>query len=191
MAASWLFVALKLTDRDSTYVKNKLRTNGQASARGEKRRVVDGIKELLTGAVGGTHGANLFVGVTADSGSSGAYPVFNVACVQSTSAGSAVTFTWGGHVVTLTEGIDFARGASNTTEAAALAAAINANEILKGLYSAVGNVGNCVITGKIPGSLLADVAIAGGTGFTVTTTTAGAEFTSALRLQNVLLGRTP
>jgi plastocyanin len=196
---SWLFVALKMTGRDANYINEMLHSKTLGiSARKEKRRIVSGIREILAGAVGNTHDANMWVGVTANSGSSGAYPAGNIACTQANAAGDTVTFTWGGQTVVLTEGSTsttngFARGASNTTLALALATTINAHPVLGGLYTAVPSVGNCALTGKIPGAILQDIAIStnDATAFTLTQLTGGAEFTAAMMLQHIWLGRNP
>src|SRR5690606_4498645 len=102
--------------------------------------------------------ANLWVTITGV-GSPAVYPEADINCTVANAADDAVTFTFGTVAITLTEGVDFDRGGSNTACAAALAAAIEANPILNGVMSVVPSGGNIAITGRIPGSFLHDVTL--------------------------------
>jgi hypothetical protein len=190
---SWLLLALRLNTKPTSFVRGmltstELATQTVANDRGKGRRIVAGVKKLLTAAVGGTYDANMYMGIINE----GTLPAGNIACVQSTSAGSTVTFTYGDKTVVLTEGAaganGFARGASNTTEAAALAACINAHPILGALYTALGSSGNCGLTGKIPGGMLNRVVITAGTGFTVTALSVGTNTAEAF-LNSIWMNR--
>ena len=97
------------------------------------------------------------------------------------------------HDFVLTEGVDFLRGASNTTLAAALAAAINAHAVLGKLLTALGSVGNCGLTGKVPSSLLHDINITtnDGTAFSFTQLNGGTEGAAQFFFQHFTLNRAP
>lgn len=199
---AWLFLAVKVTGRNSEYVKDMLYpgrstgtqlgtqlAQGRGTRRGAKR-----ISDLIVGAAGGAYDANMFVTVTDNTGT---YPTGNVACVQANASGDTVIFTFGALTVTLTEGATgengFARGASNTTCAANLAACINAHTLLKGLLTAAGAVGNCGLVAKIPGMFLQDIAMStsDATAFTFTQLTGGAEGAAKIFPQQMWSGRNP
>lgn len=193
MATSWLVVALKVTDRSAADLKRDLtRQTGTVGSQGKHwaRVVVAGITKLLTGAVSGVRKANLYATVLDDSGTR---PTGNVACTQANAAGNFVRFTYGAIQVTLTEGVDFVRGATDTTCAANLAAAINANTILGAQITALGAVGNCGLTGKLPTALLQDWAITtdDGTAFVLTQLTGATEGAAQFALQHFDCNKTP
>ena len=160
---SWLTVTVKLKNRDSAYLSNKLfgkiaGTVAAGTALGGKfmlRRPAANIANLIAGIISGVYEGNVWVRGENDAG---VRATGNIACTQANSAGDTITFTFGGATIVLTEGASgaqgFARGASNTTNAAALAACINAHPILGTLLVATPSVGNCALAGKLPGSTL-------------------------------------
>jgi hypothetical protein len=192
VAAGWLLVALRVENQSASDIKNII-AQGTIGTGGKYlgRRAVNGISRLLMAAAGGTRGqGNLWATVTDNTG---ALSTGVVACVQANAAGNWVRWTFGAQTITLTEGVDFARGASNTTCAAALAAAINAHPVLGGLFTAVGSVGNCNITSKIPTALMHDITMTtdDATAFTFTQLTGGTEGAAQFFLQHFDLNRAP
>lgn len=196
---SWLFVAVRLEGRDANYINEQLqsKTLGTAQAKFNGRRIVDGIRSILSSVGAGSVGGNLWVAITGNSGSSGAFPTGAIVCTQANAAGDTLTFTYGGQTVVLTEGATgvagFARGASNTTMATALAAAINAHPVLGGIVGAVPAAGTVTLTAKIPGQFMQDYALStnDATAFGLTQLAGGAEFTAVLMPQSIHTGRTP
>jgi hypothetical protein len=185
MATSWVVVALKVTNRSSTDVKRDLFGAGTVGSQGKRyaSRLVAGLGKLLMGVVSGVRQGNLYCTVLDDAGTRS---TGNIACTQANAAGNFVRFTFGGVAITLTEGVDFVRGASDTTCAANLAAAINAHVILGPLMTALGAVGNCGLTSKIPGAIPQDQAITtdDATAFALTQLTGGTEGAAQFYLQH-------
>lgn len=108
----------------------------------------------------------------------------NVACTRANAAGDTVTIA--GIVFTETTSpssnpldAQFARGASDTACAANLAAAINAHPALKGMLSAAGAVGDCVVTALDKGLFgnLIVMSTSDATAFGLTQFTSGAKGT--------------
>ena len=185
MADSWLIVAAKVKDRSAADLKYKLHKGTIGGLTGTQSRnlgkqFVNFVTRLLVSLIGGVRRGNLY-GVILDN--SATYATGNIACVRANAAGDTITFTYGGQTVVLTEATtpanenQFARGASDTTCAAALAACINAHSILGALYTALGSVGNCGLTAKLPTVLLQDINMttSDGTAFTFTQLTGGNE----------------
>ena len=175
MATSWLIVALRMDNTVAADTKNRL-LQGTIGTSGKYfgRRAVNGIERLLGRAVGGAAQGQLWATVLDDAGTRG---TGNIACTRANAANDTITFTYGAKAVVLTEGVDFLRGASDTTCAANLAAAINAHVVLGGLFTALGAVGDCGLTARLPTVLLQDFAITTGdaTAFTLTQVTGGTE----------------
>jgi hypothetical protein len=197
----YLLVAIKLSDRDSSYVEDALRGSmsdyasaATQSITRDKRRIAKGIADLLTGLAGGTMQGDLWVGVP---GTDSVLRVRTVGCTQANAAGNTVTFTWGTIAVTLTEGTDFARGASDTTCAAALVAAVNAHAVLGRLFTCTNAVGVVSIASKFAGLLFDEWVIStdDATAFAILltggTTVDGTNGTARIALRNVAQGRTP
>ncbi len=157
------------------------------------RTAMIAISDLLSDCAAGIRTANPYAAVMDDSGTK---PTGNIACVQANAAGDTITFTYGAKTVVLTEGATgesgFARGASKTTCAANLATCINAHSILGPLLTAVGSVGNCGLTSKVPTALVQDIAMttSDGTAFSFTQLTGGTEGASQFFLQQLKLQRT-
>jgi hypothetical protein len=191
MASCYLVLALRIEGRAAVDLKNQITTsaignNGDAYA----QRFVKMAQNELKACAGGVRQGNLW-GAVLDS--TAALPTGNIACVQANAAGDTVTFTYGGVPIVLTEGVDFARGATNTTLAAALAAAINAHPVLGKLFTALGAVGNCGLVGKVPTALLHDITITtnDGTAFSFTQLNGGTEGVAQFFLQHFTLNRAP
>lgn len=179
MADSWLIMAVRVKDRSALDLKNKI-TQGTITTQGSTltRRFINFVEDTLNSFLGGVKRGNIVATIvdTSFTASTG-----NIACTQANASGDTITFTYGAKTVVLTEGASgengFARGASNTTCAANLAACINAHPILGPLITALGSVGNCGLTSKVPTCLLQDVAMttSDGTAFAFTQLTGGNE----------------
>ena len=179
MADSWLIMAVRVKDRSATDLKNKI-TQGTITTQGNAltRRFVNFVEDTLNSFLGSVKRGNIVATIldTSFTASTG-----NIACVQANASGDTITFTYGAKTVVLTEGASgengFARGASNTTCATNLAACINAHSILGPLITALGSVGNCGLTAKVPTCLLQDIAMttSDGTAFSFTQLTGGNE----------------
>jgi len=191
VASSWLFLALRMDNTAAVNLKDAI-VQGTLGSQGKYlgRRAVAGVQKLLNRGVGGIQQAQMWATVLA---SDAAKATGAIACTRANAAGDTVTFTFGTKTVVLTEGVDFLRGATDTTCAAALAAAINANVILGGVFTAVGSVGNCNLTANVPTALIHDWAMttSDGTAFAFTQMTGGTEGTAQFILQKFDLGGPP
>jgi hypothetical protein len=175
-------------DIKNEIVQGSIGTTTTSSGKYLGRRAVNGVSKLLARCAGGVTQGNCWLSVF---DSTAAFATGAVACTQANAATDFVRFTWGGVQITLTEGTDFARGASNTTLAAALAAAINAHVVLGSLMSAVGSVGNCNITLKVPTQLVANIVMStnDATAFSFTQFTGGTAGAAQFFLQHFDLNR--
>lgn len=184
-------MALRVDNTAALDVKNKI-VQGTVGVSGKYlgRQAVNGISRLLARCVSGVKGGNLWLTVL---DSTAALATGNIACTQANAAGNIITFTFGAKTVVLTEAVDFVRGASDTTCAANLAAAINANVVLRGLVTALGAVGNCGLVAKVPTSLMHDIAMTtdDATAFAFTQLTGGTEGAAQFFLQHFDLNRAP
>jgi hypothetical protein len=161
----WLVLAIRTRRRPSLWLRDKLAggvTVGSRPAEGQvTRKGFKGLADILAGIASGVYTGNVF-GTILD-GTGGTYSTGNIACTQANAAGDTITFTWGTLTVVLTEGASgvngFARGSSNTTCAANLAACINAHPVLGPLVTAVGSVGNCGLTSRVPSLLVQSLAM--------------------------------
>ncbi|HYC48038.1 MAG TPA: hypothetical protein VED01_21405 [Burkholderiales bacterium] len=191
MATSWVIMALKIQNRSAVDVKNDF-LMGTVGSQGRRfaRRAVKALSDLLAGVVSGVRKGNLWLTVLDDSGTRA---TGNIACTQANAAGNFVRWTFGTLTVTLTEGVDFVRGANDTACAANLAAAINAHRILQTLMTALGSSGNCGLTAKIPTALLQDGAWStdDATAFGLTQLTGGTEGVAQFLPQSFDTGPTP
>lgn len=179
MADSWIVMAVRVKNLSAADLKNKI-TLASITTQGASlsRRFLDFIEDTVNAIKGGVRRGNVVATVldTSFTASTG-----NIACVQANAAGDTITFTYGAKTVVLTEGATgengFARGATNTTCAANLAACINAHSILGPLITALGSVGNCGLTANLPTCLLQDIAMttSDGTAFSFTQLTGGNE----------------
>lgn len=189
---AWLFLALKVDGHDSDYIQKKLfpatTVGSQPSLGRATRRTTKAIGDLLAGTASGTFGGNLFATVLDNAGTLAAG---SIACTQLNAAGNYVRWTYGALTVTLTEGTDFAAGASDTTCATNLAAAINAHDLLSGLYTATSSTGTVTVTAKLPTQLIEDVAMStdDATAFALTQVTGGTEGAAKIFLQQFWANR--
>lgn len=110
----------------------------------------------------------------------GTAAVWTIACTRANAAGDTVTIAG----VVFTEGVDFLRGASDTTCGDNLAAAINANATAKkelyNLFTSVAAVtGTITLTARIKGTSgrMITVATSDATAFAITNTVTGANGT--------------
>lgn len=183
MADSWVIIAVKVIDHAAVDIKNQITqatigtsTGTPSAALG--KRFVNATGNLLKSLLHGVKRGNIYATVLDNSAT---YSTGNIACTQANAAGNTITFTYGAKTVVLTEGASgengFARGASNTTCAANLAACINAHSILSSTLTALGAVGDCGLTANVPTALLQDIAMTtdDGTAFAFTQLTGGNE----------------
>lgn len=189
MASGWLVMALRVENAAAADIKNEI-VQGTVGSSGKYygRRAANGVSKLLARCAGGVSQGNLWLSVF---DSTAAFATGAVACTQANAAGNFVRFTWGGVQITLTEGTDFVRGASNTTCAANLAAAINANVVLGSLMTAAGSVGNCNLTMKVPTQIVENIVIStdDATAFALTQFTGGTAGAAQFFLQQFDLNR--
>lgn len=194
--ATFVTVVLRLDTREAGKIREHLlgkeSATGQANYRHLARRFIHGLNNELEAALRGVRTANLWASITG-SASPAAFPTAGIACVQAEAAGHYVEFTFGTVAVRLTEGVDFVRGANDAATATNLAAAINANTILKGVFSAEAASDDVTITGKIPGAFLQDVAISTDEtdAFTITAFSGGVEGTAQFFPVQLLLNKAP
>lgn len=180
MADSWLIMAVKVKDRSATDLKNKLSYGTVTGSEGRTltRRFVNMVEDTVNALIGGTRRGEIYATIldTSFTASTG-----NIACTRANASGDTITFTYGSKTVVLTEGASgengFARGATDTTCAANLAACINAHSILGKLIVALGSSGNCGLTSNLPTALLQDIAMttSDGTAFSFTQLSGGNE----------------
>lgn len=190
MASCTLVLALRIEGRAAVDLKNQITTSAIVDGERYAQRLVKMVQSELNACAGGVRQGNLWASIL---DSTAALPTGNIACVQANAANDTITFTYGGKTIVLTEGVDFARGASNTTCAAALAAAINAHSVLGKDLTALASVGNCGLTGKVGTALLHDIAMttSDGTAFSFTQLNGGTEGAAQFFLQHFTLNRAP
>jgi hypothetical protein len=194
MADSWAIIAVKVKDRSATDLKNKLHKGTIGGLTGTQSRFlgkqfVSFVGRTLMGLLGGVRRGNIY-GVILDN--AGTRSTGNIACTRANAAGDTITFTYGAQTVVLTEATtpanenQFARGASDTTCAANLALVINNHSILGTLYTALGAIGDCGLTAKLPTVLMQDIAMttSDGTAFAFTQLTGGNEGAAQFFLQS-------
>jgi hypothetical protein len=193
MAASWLICAVRVDNLPAQRLA-EIVWPGPMVAGQNGRRIAENVADLLDSCSSGVRAGNVYTTVLADDGTKS---TGNIACVQANATGDTITFTYGTKAVVLTEGATgesgFARGASNTTCAANLAACINAHSVLGPLITALGAVGNCGLTAKVADSILHGIAMttSDGTAFSFTQLTGGTEGTAQYFIQQAKLQRTP
>lgn len=191
MASGWLVMVVRAENAAAADIKNEI-LQGTVGTGGKYlgRRAVNGVSKLLMRGAGGITPMNMWLSVL---DSTAALATGNVACTRANAAGDYVRFTFGAQVYTLTEGTDFLRGASDTTCAANLAAAINAHVVLGGLITALGASGDCGLTMKVPTQLAGNVVIStdDATAFGLTQFTGGTAGAAQFFLQHFDLNRSP
>lgn len=184
-----LVVHLRIEDRAAVDLKNQV-TNSAIVNNGSDytHQLVLAVQRELKAVEGGIREGNLLAAIL---DSTIALPTGNIACTRANAAGNVVNFVWGGKTITLTEGVDFLRGASDTTCAANLAAAINAHAVLGKLLTATGAVGDCGLVGKWGTSILHDIAMTtdDATAFSFTQLTGGTEGAAQFFLQQFTMNR--
>lgn len=190
MADSWALMLVRVADKSSTDVKNKI-TNATVGTYGSSlgRRAATAMSRLLISVAAGTDNGNLYLSILDNSAT---FATGNIACTRANAANDTITFTFGAKTVVLTEGVDYLRGATDTTCAANLAAAINAHDVLGDLITALGSSGNCGLTAKIPTALAHSITLSTGdaTAFTLTAFASGTVGTAEFFLQDFTLNRT-
>lgn len=195
MAASWLMVFARVDNRaaERLYYDVAAQALSGTGQPAYGHRVCANIGKVLSAISSGVQSGNVWVTVTDDAGTK---PAGNIACTQANAAGDTITFTFGAKTIVLTEGASgengFARGASNTTCAANLAACINAHSVLKDLLTATPSVGNCALAAKLPGQFMNDIAMStnDGTAFAFTALNGGTEGAAQFFLQHFYMNRT-
>ena len=189
MAVSYVVAVFKLTNMDAAPAKKRYFPEVNIGANAGHRAIA-GVEKLAATISGGTRSGMLVAATVIDD--AGTKPSGNIACTQANAAADTVTFTYGAQTVVLTEGTTFARGASDTTCALALANAINANAILKTIMVATPSVGNCAIATKLPTTLAHGIVMStsDGTAFALTQITGGTVGAAQFMLQGFQVGKT-
>lgn len=189
MSSCTLVVHLRIEGQAAVDAKNEITTGTIVNDGSDhSQQLVRMIQRALKAVDGGIREGNLLAAIL---DSTIALPTGNIACTRANAAGNVVNFVWGGKTITLTEGVDFLRGATDTTCAANLAAAINAHAVLGKLYTALGAVGNCGLTGKWGTSILHDINMTtdDATAFAFTQLSGGTEGAAQWFLQQFTLNR--
>lgn len=169
--AAYVFAVIKVSSLTAADVKKKyFPITGQASI--GATATCNGLSKLSTALAGGTVKGVLTTTVV---DAAGTLATGSVVCTQANAAGNYVRFSFGGVDITLTEGTDFARGASDTTCGANLATAINAHSILKTIMTAAAVTGTVTLTAKFPTALAHSVTMStdDGTAFALTAFASG------------------
>jgi hypothetical protein len=199
MAASWLLVALRVDNTAAVDLARACINDATIGTTGTPptylgKRAANGIIQQLQRVAAGVQQGNLYATVLDNSAT---FSTGNIACTRANAATDTITFTYGAKTVVLTEGATgengFARGASDTTCAANLAACINTHSVLGPLITALGSSGNCGLTAKVPTALLQDIAMTtnDATAFSFTQLTSGTEGAAQFFVQHFPLNRTP
>jgi hypothetical protein len=195
---SFLILAVRFKRRNFGWLKDKLFPAKEpvGSQPGEGRastRALKIIGDLLAAMRSGVYTGNVW-GTVLDASAS--VSTGSIVCAQATAAGKTLTFTYGGLTVVLTEGATgvngFARGASNTTMAVALAACINAHPILGGLFLATNPIAGTVgLASKLPTPILTDIAMTtnDAVAFVLTQITGGNEGVAKIFIQQFWVNR--
>lgn len=191
MAAAFLHMVLRLQDRTAADMALRVSPGPADAAHGT--RIATRLARLIESATGGTPRANLWLAIVDDTG---AVSTGSVACTQANAAGDAMIFRFGPTSVaevTLREGVDFVRGASNTTLAANLAAAINAHPVLQGLMIATPAAGTVNLVTILPGptALAMSLATDDVTAFAITPFAGATAGVASLSLTQFSLGPNP
>jgi hypothetical protein len=185
-------MVLQVGNRDAAGLASKILPSavGATGVNANPRRLVHALKHLLSGCIGGAYPGKLWATVIADDGTKSAG---EIVCTQANAAGNYVRFTYGTKTITLTEGTDFARGASDTTCGDALEDAINNHAVLGKLMTAANTTGTVALTAKVPTALIQDLAIStdDGTAFALTQFASATEGTAQFFLQHFPLNDTP
>lgn len=179
---TWLHLVVKLTDKPDGFMARKLveSPNWGSAATGTDqggklgpRRIFRQLRNILTALAAGVYHGKAWVVTFTDTGA--VLATGAIACTQANAGGKTITFTYGGVGIVLTEAgtgvAGFAKGASDTTLAAALAACINAHPVLGGVMTAAGSSGTCNLTAKIPAAGIAQnivITTNGATAFSLT-----------------------
>lgn len=189
MATSWLLVFARIDNRSAADARrpfisgsSAVGSQGSMVGGGGGRKAANAISKIVERIAGGVNRGKIYATVLDNSAT---FSTGNIACTQANASGDTVTFTFGGIGIVLTEGVDFARGASDTTLAAAVAAAINAHPVLGQVFLAAGNAGNCGLTALIPTAIPQDIAMStsDGTAFAFTPMNGGNEGAAQFFLQ--------
>lgn len=164
MADTYVLIAVKVEDRDYASIPEL------AAAKNEN--IGNALVNLVTRINGRASKGSLGFVAFSDAGTNadGA-----IACTQANAEDETVTFELGGLTVVLTEGVDFDRGASDTTCGAALADAINADPVLRAWVTATAATGTVTVEFNMPGQVGHDLDLttSEGTAFGLTQIGAG------------------
>lgn len=183
MANSYAEILVKFDVRTIEWLKERVRSTSN-----EHREVCLGLARIFESAAAGVTDIDLMYGLNGATGATAA--TGTIVCTRANAAGNYVRFTSHGQTVTLTEGADFARGASDTTCGDNLATAINANTTLKRIMSAAAVTGTVTLTSRLPGPNIHSVAMStdDATAFALTAFASGTIGTSGTFLTSTKYG---
>jgi hypothetical protein len=187
--AAYIVALIKVSNQAAVDVSRKYFPETGVGAAGTNR-ALNGLQKVLAGIAGGTvSGALSGASVIA---ADGTVPTGAIACTRANAATNYVRFTYGTLTITLTEGTDFLRGASDTTCGDNLAAAINAHARLKTIMTAVAVTGTITLTAKFPTILAHSVTIStdDATAFALTAFASGTVGTAQFFLQGFEANKT-
>lgn len=157
MATSYVVLVIKAQNASAKTLKDKFFRGAGAKPGGRfgARQALTAISNLLVAIVAGTIRGSVFGSLIDDTGTKA---TSTIACVQASALANYVRWTFGAQTITLTEGTDFVRGASNATLGVNLKTAINAHQVLRQLFVATDNgTGTVTCTPKFPTSLMHNV----------------------------------
>lgn len=154
-------------------------------------RVATNVAKLLTAVAGGNYRGNAWVTVLDDTGTPG---TGSITPTYANMANDWIEVRYAGLAVArLTEGIDYLRGANLAAATAALAAAINAHPLLRGMVNAGANATQVQLIATAPEPLGASITFAtnDATAFTFAQLAAGTPGAPKLALTYMNLGAAP
>lgn len=180
--AAYILALIKVDRMTAADVKKRVFPEAGTATIGTSR-ALGGLSKMVERISSGVASGSLAAASVIDA--TGTVSSGSIACVQANAAGNYVRFTFGGVNITLTEGTDFLRGASNTTCGANLADAINANAVLKTILSAASVTGTVTCTMRFPTTLGHAVTMStdDATAFTLTAFASGTQGAAQFFLQ--------
>lgn len=134
MSSCTVLLELEISDMAAVDVASRLWPVALGPGDPNSHRIPANLTKIITAVNGGTYRGNGWITVLDDSGTA---PTATITPTYATMANDWIEWRYGGvPIARLTEGVDFVRGANLAAATVALAAAINAHPILRGLANA-------------------------------------------------------
>ena len=184
-------VLLELEISDMTAVDAGFRISPVSPGDPNSHRVASNVAKLVEAVAGGAYRGNGWVSVLDDTGVAG---TGSITPTYANMAGDWIEFRYGGVAIgRVTEGVDYLRGANLAAATAALAAALNAHPLLRGLVNAGANATQVQLVATAPEPLASNLVIAtnDATAFTLVQLTGGTPGAPKLALTYMNLGAAP